>query len=478
MQLPRMVIAGTESGVGKTTVTLGLMAALRRRGLRVGPYKVGPDYIDPGFHTFAAGRVSRNLDLWLLPEETMLALFVRHSAGSDLAVIEGVMGLYDGVGTQSQYSTAHIAKTLHAPVVLVIDGSGVAASAAAKVLGYRMYDPEVQLAGVIVNRVGGEAHYQLLREAIERDTGVRCYGYLTRNDQIQLKSRHLGLIPGIETGALERKLGELAGLVERSMDLDGLLQLAKEAVPIAAAPVVPAVERWKGEMARNGTAGRECLRIGVAYDEAFHFYYQDNLDLLEELGAALVRFSPLRDRTIPADIDGLYIGGGFPEVFAAELEANSTMRHSLASAIRGDLPAYAECGGLMYLCRAIRTLDGSSYEMVDVIPAVAEMTGTLQRFGYVHVTMGENLFHLQGTTVPGHEFHYSRLVSGQLLSESYSVLKRGWSWSCGIKTGQLLAGYPHLHFYSNPDLAGAFVQRCREYHLRQGRQTIHNKEEK
>ncbi len=455
MQIPRLVIAGSRSGVGKTTITLGIMAALSQRNLKVAPYKVGPDFIDPGLHSLVTGTASRNLDLWLLEEETVLYLLQKNSELQDISIIEGVMGLYDGRGTKSEASTAHLAKVVDAPVVLVVDGSGVAASIAAQVLGYKLYDPELRLAGVIVNRVSGEAHYQLLRTVIERDVNLPCFGYLKKTDQIHLQSRHLGLIPGIEVRGLAGQTKQLVELVEETIDLDALVALADSA------------EEMKSTLNSRSAVNQmnSMVRIGLARDEAFHFYYQDNLDLLREMGAELVEFSPLVDGKLPEELDGLYIGGGFPEIFASQLMNNHGMRSALAEAVGEGVPTYAECGGMMYLTRGIENLEGERFEMVGVIPAVSLMTEKLQRFGYVEVEFAQNIFDLKGVKIPAHEFHYSRLVTDEAceLNYTYQVKRKDRSWDCGIGLDNLLAGYPHLHFYSNLRIAEALLARCRKY---------------
>ncbi|AZR74548.1 hypothetical protein BBF96_14825 [Anoxybacter fermentans] len=462
MNLPRLVIAGTQSGVGKTTITLGIMAALSRRGFKVAPYKVGPDYIDPGFHTFVTNTKSRNLDLWLLTEEKVKYLFQKNSRDFEISIIEGVMGLYDGVGTKKdKASTAHLAKVLKAPLVLVIDGSGISASAAAQVLGYQLYDRNIDFKGVIVNKVSGEAHYQLIKEAIERDTGIKCFGYLPKTAQIELKSRHLGLVPGMEVKELKSQIDKLIKLVEDFINLEGLMELGKKAPQLK-------IQKESEEIRQLKIKARDIssVKIGIAYDKAFNFYYQDNLDLLKELGAELVYFSPLYDSKLPSDLDGLYIGGGFPEVFGAELEENKSMRQSIAWAIKNRMPVYAECGGLMYLTREIKTLNNQSYQMVGAILTASIVTERLQRFGYVEIKMGKNLFNVQGCVIPAHEFHYSKLQDDSKLPYTYQIRKKTKNWQCGVGTENLLAGYPHLHFYSYPRLALEFILRCWEYRIR------------
>ncbi len=318
MKMPRFVIGGTQSGVGKTTVSVGIMKALSKRGLNVQPYKIGPDYIDPAFHSFVTGNKSRNLDSWMLEERAINDIFVKNSFDKDISVIEGVMGLYDGFGIEKDNgSTAHVSKILKSPVVLVIDGNGVSSSAAAQVLGYKLYDEKVKIKGVIVNNVSGQKHYELIKEAIEKFTGIKCVGYLKKNIDIKLESRHLGLIPTVEVENLNKKLDKLSSMIEETIDIDEIIEISKE--------VSTLYYTYNND---NKTRLKD-VNIGVALDKAFNFYYQDNLELLEELGAKLVYFSPLKDRKLPDNLHGLYLGGGFPEVFAKELEENRELRNEI-----------------------------------------------------------------------------------------------------------------------------------------------------
>jgi len=454
---PRIVISGTHSGAGKTTVTTGVLRALYNRGLKVQPFKSGPDYIDPAFHSFVAGRTSRNLDVWMLGEETTKTLFVKNTQDAEISVIEGVMGLYDGLGTEKDKgSTAHLSKVLEAPVILVVDGSGMSSSAAAIVTGYVKYDESVNIAGVILNNMHGEKHYELLKEAIERDTGVECVGYLNKNSSISLKSRHLGLVPSGEVDALSDKLNEVADMVSETVNLDKLIELANNVKPI------------NMEVNRVKPVSNKPVRIGVAKDRAFNFYYQDSLDLLEELGADLVYFSPVQDKTLPENISGIILGGGFPEVFGKEIEANTQMKNAIVQAIESNMPVYAECGGLMYLCESIEDLDSNTFEMCGVFPYKSKMTKRLQRFGYVHVEVEA------GTPVSeavegfkAHEFHRS-IVDHDDKDLAYNITKarpgqEHMKWQCGHKYKNCIAAYAHVHFYSNKNLARNFVKSCSLY---------------
>ncbi|WHH61771.1 cobyrinate a,c-diamide synthase [Petroclostridium sp. X23] len=453
--MPRFIIAGAHSGTGKTTISLGLMAALKKRGLSVAPYKVGPDYIDPAYHTYVTGNKSRNLDSWMLEDNTIKYLFNDHSQKADISVIEGVMGLYDGFGTtKDSGSTAHVSKILKAPVILVINGRGISSSAAAMVLGYKLYDPEVRIAGIIINRVSGQKHFQLLKEIIERDTGTPVLGYIPNDTDISLSSRHLGLVPSVEMGDLQRKMDKIRQLVEQYVDMEKLMEIA-----YAADELEECRHLFSDMQTFDG------VRIGVAKDKAFNFYYEDNLDLLEKLGAQLIYFSPMEHRELPEELDGLYLGGGFPEVFAQELEQNQLMRWSIRQALQKGLPTYAECGGLMYLTESIQDFEGKTYDMVGIFHGHSKMTARLQRFGYVNVELGINcLIGEKGTTFRAHEFHRS-VVEIQDDGCCYKVTKQRDgvildTWKCGYTLHNIVAGYAHVHFWSNPVIVQHFLNKC------------------
>ncbi len=412
MKRPRFILAGTNSGVGKTTITLGLLNGFSRKGLDVQPFKSGPDYIDPAFHTFVTGNKSRNLDAWLLPENHIRHLMVKNGAGRDLSIVEGVMGFYDGhIVHKDKGSTAHLSKILKAPVVLIINGSGISTSAAAIVHGFQHFDKEVNIAGVIINMVNSERHYTILKEAIEEHTSVKCYGYLKKNPEMNLSSRHLGLIPSYEVDQLKEKIDLISDMMEESIDFDGLLALSNSAP-----------EMLEEDLAIESNVAT--VRIGVPMDKAFNFYYQDNLEVLETLGAELIYFSPMNDESLPEKLDGLYVGGGFPEVFAKELSDNHSMRASMKAFVESDRPVYAECGGLMYLCKAIIDLEGNTFEMVGVIDNKSIMTKKLQRFGYVDVELGEDcIIGPKGLKVKAHEFHRSEVSILEEDRTAYNVEK-------------------------------------------------------
>lgn len=427
----RILIAGTSSGCGKTTAALSLMAALRQKGLVVAPFKAGPDYIDPGFHQAACGRPSDNLDAHLCDAGTVRAILRAGEERADIAVIEGVMGYYDGMNSRDfACSTWRMAADTWTPAILVVDASGGAASAAATALGFLRFKRVSRLAGVLVDRVSSRGHYELVREAIERYTGLPCVGYLPKDAQLSLSSRHLGLVPAEETPELSRQIARAAQLALQTVDLDAILRLAALAPPL------------KGT--RKPLPDRRGYRLGVARDRAFSFYYEENLRMLRASGMELVYFSPLADARLPEGLDGLYLGGGFPEVFAEQLEENRSMRESVRSALEGGLNCYAECGGLMYLCQ---TIDGR--KMAGFFPIACRMTERLQRFGYVNVT------DRTGLTFPAHEFHHAVAEPLAEVACAFWVARASdpsQTWSCGYEKGNTLAGFPHLHFASHPEL--------------------------
>jgi len=447
-----VVIAGMQSGTGKTTVATGLMAALRKRGLRVQPYMVGPDYIDPTYHTAACGRPCCNLDRWLLSLPVLRALFARSAAGADIAVVEGVMGLFDGrTGEGERASTAEVAKALGAPVLLVLDVAKLARTAAALVAGVRAFDPALPLAGVILNRVASDTHLAAVAPAIERETGVPVVGAIRRDGSLQLPERYLGLIPVTEGPAATAFLERAASAIEGGLDLDRLLRL------------LPAVTLPKDTLA--GLFPEETLpvytRIAVARDRAFHFYYEDSLDLLRAWGAELLPFSPLEDATLPEGAQGAYIGGGFPELFAAELSANTSMLASLRAAARQGMPIYGECGGAMYLGTCLTDRDSHTYPMAGLVPLDCSMTQPRLTLGYRTVTARRStMLQQQGERSPGHEFHWSVQREQPDADMAAYDIEGPVARREGFSSGSVLASYIHLHLGSAPHLAPRFVQAC------------------
>lgn len=426
----RLMMAGTHSGCGKTTVTLALMRALKNRGLKAAPFKVGPDYIDPGFHKAACGHPGDNLDAHLMRAETARALLSAGEQKADIAVIEGVMGYYDGLDSASfAASTYEMACITETPVLLVVDAEGASTSAAAVVKGFAAMVEDSRIAGVIVDRVSNERHYRLVEEAVSRHTGIPCFGYLQKDAGLTLGSRHLGLVPALEVDRLDEMMDIAAQSLEKTADIGGLMRLAAQAPAIGG--TLPPVPDMRG------------LRLGVALDEAFHFYYKANLDALQRTGAELVYFSPLHDKALPEKINGLYIGGGFPEVFKEGLSQNAAMRDDIRAALHNGLRCYAECGGLMYLSQSI---DGA--DMVGFLPLKTRMTGRLQRFGYLTLTAPS------GQSFAAHSFHHSVAEETDTVETAFDARRAGGTdaWREGYRKGSTLAGYPHLHFADQPFL--------------------------
>ena len=455
MAHPRLVIAGTSSGVGKTTVTLAILAALRQRGRRAQAFKAGPDFIDPSHHSAATGRPSRNLDGWMLGADRNLEIFLRAAADADISIIEGMMGLFDGSSPVNEIgSTAEIAKQLDAPVLLVIDGSAMARSAAAMVSGYAQFDPALRVTGVLFNRVSREGHYRLLKEAVEEYTKVAVVGYLRPDQTVTIADRHLGLVTAMEEGTGEL-YDRLAKAAADTIDLDRIESLAGlcGGMEDATSPS-PSLQR-RGKMG---------VRIGVAQDQAFCFYYPENLERLEAEGAELVLFSPLADRTIPDDVDMLYFGGGYPELHGAALARNITMRTSIRDFAGHGGTIYAECGGMMYLTQAIRDLEEQTHEMVGLFPAEAVMRNPGLTLGYRTVELARPcILGAPGVTVRGHEFHYSTLVPNGPLTYACGLADvRGESKGPdGLSIGNVVALYTHLHFSSQPQVAASLVASAR-----------------
>ncbi|HWR43299.1 cobyrinate a,c-diamide synthase [Sporomusa sp.] len=453
LNIPRVVIAGVSSGVGKTTIVTGILSALAERGLKVQSYKVGPDYIDPGFHRLASGKSAHNLDTWLVPPDCLAEIFASTAAGNDIAVIEGVMGLYDG-GRAGVSSTAAIAKMLNAPVVLVIDAKSMGESAAAIALGFKLYDPEVNLAGVIINRLGSETHRQMVCEALGK-LGIPVIGAVFRNNELSMPERHLGLTPVTEHEAAAT-VAQMGRQVAQQVALDDLLSLAKTAGPI---PVRSSPET-------NSRVIK--ARIGVAQDDVFTFYYPSSLEVLAEFGAELIPFSPLKDSQLPA-VDGIVLGGGFPEMFVKELSANSSMRNEILRAAEQGMPVYAECGGLMYLARQIVDFDGQAYDMAGVIPAVCQMQSKLETVGYVEATaLTDNVLCDDREILRGHEFHFSRMIPDISAVEfpwafEFKKMRTGALYHGGYASNSVLASYLHMHFAGNRQAAERFVEQCAQY---------------
>ena len=445
MGIPRIVIAGTHNGVGKTTVATALMVALSRRGLRVQPFKVGPNFIDPGFHEAACGRAGRNVDSWMLTRDTNLEIFTRACRDADIAVIEGVMGLFDGSGAAEEVgSTAEMAKLIGSPVILVVDASAMARSAAALVRGFEIFDPELDLAGVLFNRLGGLRHRELLEGSLRAYCHTAPLGFLTRERGIALPDRHLGLALAQECLS-DELLSRLASWIESYVDLEAILRLAKE----HAKELPPAAEP-------PSAAGTTGIRIAVAPDAGFCFYYADDLDLLRASGAELAPFSPIADSELPEGIHGLYLGGGYPELHAASLSANQPMIAAIRRLVAAGAPVYAESGGFMYLMEWIVDADGQEFPVAGVFPTRARMEKGLAAMGYREVTPIPEIAWVDGQcSVRGHEFRYSEMDPMQA-----DVRRAYQEPALGYRAGSALGSYIHLHFASCPAFARAFVAQC------------------
>jgi cobyrinic acid a,c-diamide synthase len=457
MNIPRVVIAGARSGVGKTTVSIGLMTAIKEAGFQVQAFKVGPDYIDPSYHRAATGRPSENLDSWMVPKDQIIELFTQASKGADMAVIEGVMGLYDGIsGLDETGSTAQIGEILRCPVILVIDAHDVARTAAAIVLGYKKFNENINIAGVILNRVTGETHAVWCKEAIESATKIPVVGWLPVNKEIELPERHLGLIPTPEKDTFNVVYPKIRNFFRNRINLNMIVDIAKSAeeTPEVRHPIYPSRKRSKS------------AAIGLAFDEAFNFYYQSNINLLEAYGAEIKRFSPIHDKEIPADISGLYFGGGFPEILPKELEANKHLRKAIKKAAEEGMPIYAECAGLMYLTDSIADFNGKTYDMVDVLDGKTLMTQkTLVTYSLAEVER-DTLLCRAGSQLKGHEFHNSVITDIPSDAEFAYAMKMGE----GIKDKKdgwmqynVLASYMHIHFAQNPKIVKTFIANCKKH---------------
>ncbi|MBU7592500.1 cobyrinate a,c-diamide synthase [Metabacillus halosaccharovorans] len=459
MQQKRLVIAGTGSGVGKTTLTIGLMSALIKRGLIVQGFKCGPDYIDPSYHTAVTKRASRNLDSWMLSHDHVIDILHHGSIGADISIIEGVMGFFDGKNPETnEGSTAEISIITKSPVLLVVNCESMARSAAAIVKGFQLFSDGPNIVGVIANKVGSEGHYQLVKKAIEKECLVPVVGYLKRELNIEIPERHLGLIPSIERGELDSFFHTLGDLVSETIDIQKLVELA-------ASDPLPSNEG----SSLFKTEKEQIVKIAVAKDAAFNFYYPENLEMLESKGADIFYFSPLKDEELPSDIDGLYIGGGFPEEFAQQLEKNQKAKHSIKKFIEQGLPTLAECGGFMYLTESIRTTEKKTYQMAGVIPGKVHMQQTLAALGYREISGQNDNYLLKNVVAKGHEFHYSTYESTED-NIPYAYETKGLR---GIKKeGYLLenvvAGYTHFHFGSNPDMVDNLIGKCHEYKRNRG----------
>jgi len=455
VKTPRIIIAGTHSGVGKTSVAIGLMASLKRRGLKVQPFKVGPDYIDPRYHELATGKKSRNLDSWMMGKDALPEIFLHGAKGSDICVIEGVMGLFDGYdGVSEVGSTAEIAKILDAPVILVVDAGKMARSVAALVKGYAEFDNDLNIEGVILNNIGSKTHYKMVKSAIEKNLDLKVLGYLPRDKKLKIPERHLGLVSPKENSIAREMVGSITEFVEEFIDVDDVISVAQRALPVEMTSNISFAENAFGKG----------IRLAVAMDEAFFFYYPENLELFESFGVEIVPFSPVNDGDLPQNIHGIYIGGGYPELFGEKLEKNISIRKRIKAAIENDIPSYAECGGLMYLAEKLIACDGKAYEMVGVFPAVVKMKPKLVSLGYVDIKVGsDNVLAREGWRFKGHEFRWSDIeVSGEIV-KTYLTKKKEERKLEGYAFKNLLASYIHLHFSAKPQVVERFVMKMKKF---------------
>ncbi|MBJ6801256.1 cobyrinate a,c-diamide synthase [Geomonas propionica] len=458
--MKRIVIAAPHSGSGKTTVTLGIMAALKRRGLKVAPFKVGPDFIDPGYHAQVTGAPSINLDGWMCPLEFVRDTFALHAAAAGIAVIEGVMGLFDGIdGSSDAGSTAQIAKELAAPVVLVVDARSQARSAAALVSGFAGFDPGVKVAAVVFNNVASANHERILREALAAYLPeVKVLGCMPRDAVLAIPSRHLGLTTAEDNPLSPEFMDHLVEVVERHLDLETLLELEQRELPTSAQSEPPVTDAEDGGP----------VRIAVARDAAFCFSYPDNLRLLAEAGADICCFSPLEDAALPDAIGGIYLPGGYPELFAGKLAANEPMRQAIRQAVEAGMPVYAECGGFIYLTEGV-VVDGGTAPFVGVFPVQTRMLPRRKALGYREIELvADGVIGTRGTVARGHEFHYSEMEEmPEGIERLYRVSRKGADLGLeGYRYRNCLASYIHLHFGSSPGIAQNFVGHCRAYRTR------------
>ena len=444
------------------------MAALIRRGLKVAPFKVGPDFIDPGHHTKITGIPSRNLDGWMLSRTYNSDCFKEHFLKMDIAVVEGVMGLFDGYdGKTEAGSTAQMAKWLGLPVILAVNAKSMARSAAALVSGFEQFDKDLTFAGVVFNNIGSKRHLEFIKEALDGNVKMPCLGGIPHSNDIIMPERHLGLVTSLDNPLSDEYINKLADIIEENMDLNALLDSILKIDISEKVQQIPGRFSGWSSVRSSGVP----VRIGVAMDNAFCFYYQDNLEMLENNGAQLVYFSPVKDDKLPKNLDGIYFGGGYPELFAKQLSENLNMRTQIKKASGKGMPVYGECGGFMYLCRIIYDLKGNPYPMTNCFPFTVNMFPKLKSLGYREITLDQNIITgKQGNKIRGHEFRYSdiNLENQKKINTVYKVFAKAKINKSdeGYLINNTLGSYIHLHFGSNPDTAAYFVESCRNYKLK------------
>ena len=435
------LIAGTKSGIGKTTVSMGLMSCFSD----VSPFKVGPDYIDGKFHEYVTGNKSYNLDFFLMGEDGVRESFLKHH--KNFSIAEGVMGLYDGLDNSlDNGSSAHISRILNLPVILIVDGAGRSTSIAAEITGYQNFDRRVNIIGVIINKVSSEKTYEILKEAVEKYCKIKCFGYIPKIENISLSSRHLGLVEAYEVYDLKEKIEVLKNEFQKTIDLKAIYETAE---------INPCYELKN--IFSDFKDRYKNVKIGIAKDSAFSFYYNDNIEFLENLGAEIKYFSPLKGEKIPDDVDMLYFGGGYPENYAVELENNISMINSIRDFYNKNGVIYGECGGFIYLSKKLITLDGKEYNFVNLTENIIEMKNRLDigRFGYINIKYRENFYG------KGHEFHYSKIKEEGKEKKEFKIEKpNGRKWECGYSSKNLLCGYPHIHFFKSSDIIFDLLNRA------------------
>ena len=456
MKLDRVMIAAPKSGSGKTTITCAILQTLKDMGKQVVSYKCGPDYIDPMFHQRVIGIPSKNLDTFFTGENDTRKLLLKNRTGEEIAVIEGVMGLYDGLGgVREEGSSYHLAKVTKTPIILVVDAKGMGRSVIPLIAGFLAYDTEHLIRGVILNRMS-KSYYEIIKPFIEAELQIRVLGYLAERQQLQIQSRHLGLhLPG-EIKEIQRQLEVAAEELQKSVSIETIIQIAASAETIEIEKITETTEKI------TSTELITKPLIAVARDEAFCFYYEDNLLLLKEYGADIAYFSPLHDKELPEGSSGLLLGGGYPELYAKELEENTAMRKEIKAAVESGMPVVAECGGFLYLHTAIRDRDGHPYQMAGVLPAACQDTKKLVRFGYIELEEKESNFLEVGTRIKGHEFHY---FDSEKNGEDCIAIKpvTGRTYPCVIEKENVWMGFPHLYYPSNPSFADHFVKKAEQY---------------
>ena len=435
------LIAGTKSGIGKTTVSMGLMSCFSD----VSPFKIGPDYIDGKFHEYVTGNKSYNLDFFLMGEDGVRESFLKHH--KNFSIAEGVMGLYDGIDNSlDNGSSAHISRILNLPVILIVDGTGRSTSIAAEIMGYQNFDKRVNIIGVIINKISSEKTYEILKEAVEKYCKIKCFGYIPKLENISLSSRHLGLVEAYEVQDLKEKIEVLKKEFQKTIDIKAIYE------------TVEINPHYKLKNIFSDFKDKyKSIKIGIAKDNAFSFYYNDNIEFLENLGAEIKYFSPLKDEKIPDDVDMLYFGGGYPENYAAELENNISMINSIRDFYNKNGVIYGECGGFIYLSKKLIILDGKEYNFVNLTENIIEMKNRLDigRFGYINIRYGENL------CGKGHEFHYSKIKEEGKEKKEFKIEKpNGRKWECGYSSKNLLCGYPHIHFFKSSDIIFDLLNRA------------------